>query len=100
MTRLNQGFVCTSIIIDDLKKHAEGSDPLAKLLVSEWVYPLEILFLTPSGALVSKLNSFEDFPGMHPDVAAPPQRRHQVMQKEHTHKDVFLNHLALHFGKE
>lgn len=100
MTRLNKEFVCTSIIIDDLKKHAERGDPLAKLLVNEWVYPLEIYFLTPSGALVSKLNSFADFPGMHPDVAAPPRRRHQVMQNEHSHKDVFLNHLALHFGKE
>jgi hypothetical protein len=100
MTRLNQEFVCTSIIIDDLKKRAESSDPLAKLLVSEWVYPLEMFFLTPSGALVSKLNSFADFPGMHPDVAAPPRRRHQVMKNEDSHKDVFVNHLALHFGKE
>jgi hypothetical protein len=37
---------------------------------------------------------------MHPDVAAPPRREHQAMKNKHSHKDVFLTHLALHFGKE
>jgi hypothetical protein len=92
--------VCTSIIIDDLKMRAAAGDPLAKRLEGEWVYPLEMFFLTPSGVLISKLNSFKDFPGVHPDVAAPPQRAHQAMTNEHLHKDVFLNHLARHFGKE
>jgi hypothetical protein len=98
--RLNQGFVCTSILIDDLEKPAATGDALAKLLATEWVYPVEMMFVTPAVKLVSKLNSFEDFPGMHPDVSAPPGHKHRTMDDEHHHAEVFLKHLAQHFGKE
>jgi hypothetical protein len=100
ITRLNKGFVCTSIIIDDLEKRAANGDALAKQLVGHWVYPVEMIFLKPSGALISRLNSYADFPGMHPDVVAPPQGQHRTLQDEHYHTKIFLNHLALHFGKE
>jgi hypothetical protein len=100
VARLNKGFVCTSIIIDDLEKRAAGGDALAKLLVSEWEYPVEMMFVTPAGKVVSKLNSFKDFPGMHPDVSAPPGHRHRAGTNEHGHRDIFLDHLARHFGKE
>ncbi len=90
----------TSIIIDDLEQCAAKGDDLAKLLVAEWVYPVEMMFLTADGKLVSKLNSYKDFPGMHRDVSAPPERKHWARQDEQTHSDRFLKHLALHFGKE
>ena len=58
------------------------------------------MLLTPGGTLVSKLNSFKDFPGMHPDVSAPPGNRHQGAVDEHSHAKIFLNHLDLVPGKE
>jgi hypothetical protein len=100
ISRLNGRFVCTSIIIDDLEKRAAGGDELAKQLAAQWEYPVEMMFLTPAGALVSKLNSFKDFPGMHPDVAAPPGNRHVGTGDEHSHSTLFLNRVALHFGRE
>jgi hypothetical protein len=100
IARLNEKFVCTFIIIDDLEKRAEGGDELAKLLASEWVYPVEMMFARPDGTVVSKLNSFKDFPGMHPDVAAPPRTKHRVYDNEHAHRGYFLEHLAVHFPKE
>jgi hypothetical protein len=100
INRVNERFVCTSIIIDDLEKKAANGDALAKQLVAEWEYPVEMMFVTPTCKLISKLNSFKDFPGMHPDVSAPPGNRFQTMEEKHSHIDVFLNHLALHFGKE
>jgi hypothetical protein len=92
--------VCTSILIDDVRVRAARGDEFAKRLAEHWVYPLEMMFVTSSGVLISKLNSYEDFPGMHPDVVAPPHAAHQALQDEHSHTAIFLNHLARHFGKE
>ena len=100
ITRLNQGFVCTSIIIDDLEKRAASGDELAKRLAGQWEYPLELIFLTAEGTPVSKLNSFKDFPGMHPDVSAPPGNRHKALADEQSHAKILLNHLDRHFAKE
>jgi hypothetical protein len=100
IARLNKQFVCTLIIIDDLEKHAGRGDELARLLVPQWEYPVEMMFARPDGTVVLKLNSFKDFPGIHPDVASPPGTRHREFDDEHVHRDHFLKHLAAHFGKE
>jgi hypothetical protein len=100
INRLNKSFVSTSVIIDDVEKRAESGDELAKQLAAHWQYPLELMFLTPDGKLVSKLNSFEDFPGVHPDVSAPPKGKHVPMEHERSHIDLFLKHVADHFGRE
>ena len=100
INRLNKSFVSTASIIDDVEKRAESGDPLAQQLAAHWQYPLEMMFLTPAGTLVSKLNSFKDFPGVHPDVAAPPKGEHGRMAHERSHIDVFLKHVADHFGNE
>jgi hypothetical protein len=92
--------VSTAILIDDLKKRADSSDQLAKLLAAQWQYPLEMIFVTPAGKVISKLNSYEDFPGTHADVAGPPQKKHVRMPHERAHVDVFLKHVADHFGAE
>jgi hypothetical protein len=98
--RLNDSFVCTSMIIDDVQKQAKVGDELAKQLEANWSYPLEMMFLTPEGKLISKLNSFEDFPGVHPDVVAPPHGEHVPLQHERAHVEAFLEHVARHFGRE
>ena len=89
--------MCTTIIIDDAKKRANGGDELAKQLAAQWEYPLEMMFLTPTGTLISKLNSYKDFPGTHPDVAAPAEKNTQLGD-ERVHTDIFLKHIAQHFG--
>jgi hypothetical protein len=100
ISRLNKGFVCTTILIDDLEKRAATGDALAKQLTAEWEYPVEMMFVTPECKVVSKLNSFKDFPGMHPDVSAPPGHRHREMKDENVHAKIFLDHLAKQFSKE
>jgi hypothetical protein len=100
IARLNKGFVCTSIIIDDVNKCAENGDELAKTLAANWQYPLEMIFLTPQGKLISRMNSFEDFPGVHPDVGAPPRQKKVLIQNERSHTDVFLRHVSTHFDKQ
>jgi hypothetical protein len=98
--QLSRRFVSTAAIIDDVEKRAQGGDPLAQQLAAHWEYPLELMFLTPTGTVVSKLNSFKDFPGIHPDVAAPPKGGHGRMAHDRAHIDVFLKHVADHFTKE
>jgi hypothetical protein len=98
VSRLNQGFVCTSMIIDDVKSRAERGDELAQQLATQWEYPIEMIFLTPACRLVSKLNSFKDFPGAHPDVVAPGDQF--PLTDERPHIDAFLKHVARNFAKE
>jgi len=95
--RLNERFVCTTVVIDDVKKRAESGDELAKHLQAHWSYPLQMMFLNMDGRLITKLNSFKDFHGVHPDVAAPPQQKRLEVANDRVHVDAFLKHLAEHF---
>lgn len=95
--QLNARFVCTTVLIDDARKMAAGGDPLAKVFEAEWKYPLQMLFLKPDGTLVFKLNSFKDFPGVHPDVAAPPDKPRVERGTDRDHVEGFLKRLAEHF---
>ena len=86
-----------------MQKRAESGDELAKQLVNHWEYPVEMMFLSPSSAstkctLVSKLNSFKDFPGVRRDVVAPPKKQHVELEDANSHREIFLKHLARHFG--
>jgi hypothetical protein len=101
IARLNKSFVCTSMIIDDVNKLAQAGDELAKALAADWQYPLEMMFLSPECKLISKLNSFADFPGVHPDVAGPNRGRHPVpLTDERSHVDTFLRHVSKHFAQQ
>ena len=93
--RLNRKFVSTWIIVDDLMKLSGKGGKLSQTLAENWQYPLDIMFLTPDGRLVSKLNSFKHFRTAHPDVSHPPTR----LSSGPSHVEVFLDHLAVHFGK-
>jgi hypothetical protein len=97
--RLNEKFVCTTVLIDDVKKRADKGDPLAKQLAAEWTYPLEMIVLRTDGTLAFKLNSFKDFPGVHPDVAAPPGKERVVLPDERAHIEGFLKQLEEHFPR-
>ena len=99
ITRLNENFVCTNVVIDDVRRLAEKGDDFAKQLKADWTYPLEMMFRRPDGSLISKLNSFKDFPGVHPDVAAPPGKPRVEVANERAHVDAFLKQLDEHFSK-
>jgi hypothetical protein len=97
--RLNADFVCTTVLIDDVRSLADKGDELAKHLKPHWTYPLEMIFLRPDGTLVTTLNSFKDFPGVHPDVAAPPGKERVEAATERAHTEVFLKKLDEHFPR-
>jgi hypothetical protein len=96
--RINKTFVSTSAIIDDVNRLAEKGDPLARQLAAQWEYPVEMVFVSPSARVISKLNSYQDFPHVHPDVSTPPRKDHVKKEDAPTHKAVFLKHLTAHFG--
>ena len=95
--QLNRRFVCTTVLIDDARKAAAAGDPLAKRFADEWKYPLQMMFLKPDGTLVFKLNSFKDFPGVHPDVAAPPEKQRVERATDREHIEGFLKRIAESF---
>lgn len=67
---INERFVATWVLVDDLKKHAGMGNRFAQVLESNWEYPLDIMFLSTEGEFVSKLNSFRDLPA-HVNVGHP-----------------------------
>ena len=97
---MNEEFICTSIIIDDVEKRAAGGNALAKRLAAEWVYPVEMMFLTPDSKVVAKLNSYEDFPTVHPDVSSPPTKQRPAVNSAESHSERFLDLIERHFGKK
>ena len=92
-------FVSTAILIDDAAKLAAKGDSLAKTIMGNWEYPVDIMFLTPDGQLVSKLNSFKDFTDVHPGVSMPRPKEIPVGSAKRSHVDVFLEHVSHHFGQ-
>ncbi len=88
------------MIIDDVEKRATAGNELAKRLAAEWVYPVEMIFLTPDGQVAGKLNSYKDFPSVHPDVSSPPDRPYRTVDAEASHSERFLEFLDRHFGKK
>jgi len=62
---VNDKFVATWVLVDDLKQHAASGDKFARTLSINWEYPLDLMFLSSEGEFVSKLNSFRDLPAHH-----------------------------------
>ena len=89
---LNEKFVCSWVIIDDImKKLGEQDYALADMLLTQHQYPLDFFFLSPQGKLVTRLTSFQDLRDAHPDVGHP-RREGQA-----SHEDVFLKTIAEYF---
>ena len=92
-------FVSTATLIDDAATLAAKGNSLARTITSKWEYPVDIMFLTPDGQLVSKLNSFKDFTDVHPGVSMPRPKEMPAGSAKRSHVDVFLEHVSRHFGK-
>jgi len=85
---INDRFVCTWVLLDELKQFADRDVSFATTLKDNWDYPLDLMFLTTEGEFVKKLNSFRDFPA-HREVGHPG---HPFAPFGPTHADVFLRH--------
>jgi hypothetical protein len=86
---LNDSFINTWVLLDELKQRAGKGDRFADTLADHWEYPLDLMFLSSDGEFVTKLNSFHDLPNPHPDVGGHgnPFARHG-----RPHAEVFLEH--------
>lgn len=96
---VNKKFVSTWALIGDLRKLAERGDELAKTLVAHWKFPLDIMFLTPDGRLITKLKH-----GLIPGVPHEKPRRTgtgiPLARERPSPVDAFLNCMAAHFGED
>lgn len=94
---LNQNFVSTWVLVDELKPRTKSGFPFADTLHKNWDYPLDLMFLTSEGEFVTKLNSFHDLPNPHPDVGGhgDPRARNGLQ-----HSDVFLRHAREFLDRE
>jgi hypothetical protein len=82
-------FVSTWVLIDDLKQNTGKGDRFADTLFDHWEYPLDLMFLSSDGEFVSKLNSFRDLPNPHPDVGG---HGNPFLRRGLPHSAVFLSH--------
>jgi len=88
---INQKFVATWVLVDDLKPPAAAGDRFAETLQSNWEYPLDLMFLSSDGEFVSKLNSFRDLPA-HPNVGHPGHRGNPFEQNAPNKAAIFYSH--------
>jgi hypothetical protein len=90
---INETFVATWILVDDAKKRGKMGDEFASTLARHWQFPLDLMFFSPQGRFVNKLNSFEHLRSAHQDVGHPSEGR----GKDAKHVQVFLQHVQKHF---
>ena len=75
---INERFVTTWIVKDELETLAKAGNKLAQTLDAELEYPImDLMFLAPDGRYVNKLNAYQDFLDVHPDVSVPFSRAWQ-----------------------
>jgi hypothetical protein len=84
---INENYVSTWVLIDDVKSYSGKEQRLAATLASNWEYPLDLMFLTSSGEFFGKLNSFRDFPNAHVDVGHPGTH----LPDSVAHSEIFLS---------
>jgi hypothetical protein len=90
---INRKFVSIWVIYDELITQAADGDRLARVLSVNHEYPLDFMFLTPNGQLITRLTSFKDLPSAHQAVAHP-------QRGGNSHFNVFMNRVKKHFGEE
>ena len=57
---------------------------------------MDLMFLTPEGRMITKLNSFKDLRDAHSDVGHPPEGR----GRNSPHIEIFRRTLDKYFGGE
>lgn len=86
---INDKFVSTWVLIDELKANAGQHPELSATLLKNWEYPLDLMFLNANGDVVTKLNSFNDLPNAHPDVG---HHGNPLARRGASHIEIFLDH--------
>ena len=92
---INENFVSTWVLIDELKKIREEQNLFGETLAKNWEYPIDIMFLSSDGKFRTKLNSIKHIPA-HKDVGHPG---HPFPADAPTHVDVFFEHALSFLGK-
>ena len=92
--RINDTFISTWILIDRAEQLADQGNSFANTLATNWEYPMDLMFLSPEGRMITKLNSFKHLRNAHSDVGHPPEGR----SRDLPHIEVFLRTLEKHFG--
>ena len=90
--------MCTWVVKDDLEMMASKGNKFAKELDSKLEYPvMDLMFVSADGHYINKLNAYNDFLDVHPDVSVPTssRKRRDIVQ---TDVDVFLDHVEKFFG--
>jgi hypothetical protein len=96
--RINGQFVSTTITYPELAKMAKAGDELAGKAADHWSPPVTLMFLTPEGRFVTKLDVLRNLTDVHPDTAnRPGQKKDPASLSNNTR--VFLEHLDQHFGE-
>jgi hypothetical protein len=96
---INERFVATWIVKDALEIRAKHGDKFARNVDAQLAYPImDLIFATPSGQYINKLNAFQDFLDVHPDVSVPrsARKRRETIQSD---VQVFLDHVATLLGE-
>jgi hypothetical protein len=94
--KINDKFVSTWIPYPELKKLADSGDEFAQEVADHWKSPVNLMFLTPEGKFISKLDSHKDF-DVHPDTSTRPGQCKDPAS-DINHARVFFKHLADHLG--
>ena len=98
ISEVKEKFISTATLIDDASKLADKGNPLAKSIAANWEYPVDVMFLSPEGKFLSKLNSFKDFTDVQPGVSMPRRKDLPTGEAKRSHVEVFLDHVARHFA--
>ena len=101
--RVSETFVCTWILIDDATILAEKGNHLAETLAANWDFPINIMFLTPDGRLISKVSRphLDEFTQANVDEVTQPDddgRPPEGRRRWSRHCGLFMKHLDMHFG--
>jgi hypothetical protein len=102
---VNQRFVSTAITVDEAKKLASSGNPMAQTLIANWEESVVMVFLTPDGKFMSKLDSYKDFDDHCLEQRSVGDVANRLREFERgpigrSHEDTFLDHIAaLHINR-
>ncbi len=81
------------MLVADARRRGREGDALGTTIAANWEFPLDVMFISTEGKLITKLNSFRDLKAAHPDVGHPPEGR----GRSAPHLEAFFRHVERNF---